>query len=270
MRNLLKFLFKFYIEASIHVALSVSALVHIFLLQHRLSTDFNLLGTIFFGTITGYNFVKYASVARLHHRSLTKSLRLIQVFSLGCFLLLIYYGLKLPEQTLLMIFSGGFLTFLYAIPLIYRKNIRSVSGLKIYIVALSWSVITVLVPIIHFKLPVSLNLMTNFLQVFIFVIALVIPFDIRDIAYDSKQLNTLPQILGIKNSKILAILLLLLFFILEILQKKLVVIESTSFIILLTGILIWKTSLKNSWYYCSFIIEAIPIIYWLLIYLFIV
>ena len=268
MKNLLKIFFRFYIEASIHVSLAVCALVYIFLLQHKLPIDFNLLSTVFFGTITGYNFVKYAPVAKLYHRSLARSLKVIQIFSFLSFLALIYFTPHLPLKTLFAIISGGILTFLYAIPVFYKKNIRSISGLKIFVVALSWSIISVALPAIHYSLPIDINLGLNFLQVFVFIIALIIPFDIRDIYYDGKELKTLPQVVGIEKSKILALLLIIVFFILELIQKKLVIIEATSFVVLLTGMLIWKTSSKNPWYYCSFIIESVPIIYGLVLLLF--
>ena len=81
-----KKLLDFYINASIHVALAVYAFVRITEFYLDLSYNESLDFFLFFATITGYNFVKYAGVAKLHHRSLTKNLRVIQLFSLSCFL----------------------------------------------------------------------------------------------------------------------------------------------------------------------------------------
>ena len=83
--KVLRRLFDFYINSSIHVALAVTSLVMVTLYEFELPLDFALVGFLFFGTITGYNFVKYAGVAGLHHRSLAKSLQAIQVFSFLCF-----------------------------------------------------------------------------------------------------------------------------------------------------------------------------------------
>ena len=79
--NFFKIIFNFYINASIHVGFTVYAFVRITEQYFGLSYNGNLNYFIFFGTITGYNFVKYASVAKLHHRRLTKNLKIIQIFS---------------------------------------------------------------------------------------------------------------------------------------------------------------------------------------------
>ena len=97
----LKTVFDFYIYASIHVAIAVICLVRITELYLNLPYDKNLLIFIFLGTITGYNFVKYAGVAKLHHKSLTSGLQIIQVFSFICFLALCYYAFLIPVKTLL-------------------------------------------------------------------------------------------------------------------------------------------------------------------------
>jgi len=84
--------FDFYLNASIHVSFAVLSFVKITEIYFDLPTNTPLNNFIFFGTITGYNFVKYAGVAKLHHRSLTTRLKAIQFFSFCCFLFLCYYG----------------------------------------------------------------------------------------------------------------------------------------------------------------------------------
>ena len=79
--QVLRTIFSFYINSSIHVALAVCALVGVTWLTYGISYNLSLLGFVFFGTITGYNFVKYAGVARFHHRSLTDALKVVQIFS---------------------------------------------------------------------------------------------------------------------------------------------------------------------------------------------
>ena len=78
--KLLSSVFSFYINSSIHVAFAVLAFVGISMLEYDLEIPNALWVFIFFGTITGYNFVKYAKIAGLRHRQLTNSLRTIQVF----------------------------------------------------------------------------------------------------------------------------------------------------------------------------------------------
>jgi hypothetical protein len=125
----LKSVFNFYINSSIHVAIAVCGFVGVSGLQFDISISNALLGFIFFGTITGYNFVKYAEVAKFKHRSLNSSLRTIQVFSFCSFLALLYYAYQLPLTTLLI--TGGFavLTFFYAISFLNYKNLRAFVGI---------------------------------------------------------------------------------------------------------------------------------------------
>ena len=105
-----KLLLNFYVNSSIHVAVAVYSLVRITESYFQLSYNENLDYFIFYATITGYNFIKYAGVAKFYHRSLTKSMRLIQIFSLLCFCLLVYYGLKLGTNTLFYFLPFGLLT----------------------------------------------------------------------------------------------------------------------------------------------------------------
>lgn len=259
-------IFRFYIEASIHVSLAVYALFRVFLLKNRLDPDLYLSGVVFFGAITGYNFVKYAPVAKLHHRSLTRFFKGIQFFSLVSFFGLVYCGIKLPINTLLVMAIGGVFVFLYAIPIVLKHNLRSLSGMKIYVVALSWVLTVVIAPTIHYNLTFDVIFLINCVQIFVFIVALIIPFDIRDLSYDSKKLKTLPQLIGVPRAKFVGIILMFVFFIAEFsVTKKPDALWATSLIAVLTVIFIYKTSNKNSKFYCSFYVESVPLIYWLLL-----
>jgi len=150
--NFLKAIFNFYINASIHVALAVYALVRVTEMYLGLDYNENLDFFIFYGTITGYNFIKYAGIAKLHHKSLTENLKVIQVFSLICFLLTLLYACKLSVSTLFFFLPLGVLTLLYAVPFLRgsSKNLRNITTLKIFLIALVWALTTVLLPVISF------------------------------------------------------------------------------------------------------------------------
>ncbi|MDF1518573.1 MAG: hypothetical protein P1P79_11570, partial [Lutibacter sp.] len=90
-----------------------------------------------------------------------------------------------------------------------------------------------------------------------------IPFDIRDVNADSKSLKTLPQFLGITNSKVLGTFLLFGFILLEIFKEhytdaRFLVVMTVSII---TGLFLWFSSPKRSRYYTSFWVESVPIIW---------
>jgi len=208
--NVLKRIFNFYINSSIHVALGVYALTWVTLIQFNIDYDENSLYFVFYATITGYNFVKYFGVAKFHHRSLAGWLKAIQLFSLIAFIALSYYTFKLNTDTLILIAILGVITFLYAIPMLPRKyfideqkNLRQINGLKVYVIALVWCFTTVFLPLVNNNVSIDSDVIITGFQRYIFVVVLMLPFEIRDLNYDNLKLGTIPQRIGVKKTKLL-------------------------------------------------------------------
>ena len=262
-------LFDFYINASIHVALAVGALAYITVWELRIDTSTYLLLFVFFGSITGYNFVKYSKLAGMYHRSLAHSLRAIQIFSFFSFGIVTFCLINLPLKVLWITAIFGAFTFLYAAPFIRQKSLRSLSGFKIFVVALVWAGVTVLTPLAMTESTLTMNIGLTFLQRFLFVIVLTLPFEIRDLQYDLTNLRTLPQRLGIRKTKFFGIVLLVLSMSLELLKDAINEPHFLSFIIvcLLAGLALIVSGKKQSGYFASFYVESIPIV-WMLISLF--
>jgi len=275
--SFLKKILDFYIDCSIHVALAVFSLSWITLIEFHIPYDENLLFFNFYASITGYNFVKYFGLARFHHRSLTRWLKLVQIFSLFCFVLMCYYAFQLEVRTLFVILVFGIITFLYAIPflpskMIYdsNKNLRNISGLKVYIIALVWAGVTVFLPLINNDHSINTDVVLVVAQRFVLVVVLMFPFEIRDLNYDNLKLATIPQKIGIKNTKIIGILLLMLFFFLEFFKDEInansiIALLITTFITLLLLIL---ANRNQGRYYSSFCVESVPILWLVLMMLF--
>ena len=218
----IKQLFYFYVNSSIHVAIAAYALTWVTLLEYNLKYDKNSLYFVFFATITGYNFVKYFGVAKFHHRRLADWLKAIQLFSLIAFIILAYYAFQLLVNSKILIVLLGVITFLYAIPLLPKKyfvddqsNLRQISGLKVYVIAIVWSLSTVVLPLIQNEIEIGADAVVTCFQRFFYIIVLMLPFEIRDLNYDSLKLGTIPQRIGVKRTKIIGIFLLILFFFLE-------------------------------------------------------
>lgn len=260
--------FAFYINSSIHVSLSVVALTYITILEYGIPVHWQLLAFLFLGSLTGYNFVKYAKIARLHHRDLARSLKSIQIFSALCFLFLIYFAFHVPINVLLLIGIFGLPTFFYAVPVVRHKNLRSLAGIKIFVVALVWAGITVIAPVVDSGNAVSADVLLTFFQRMLIVVVLMFPFEIRDIPYDSLNLKTLPQQIGIWNTKLLGEGILVLSLMLEFFKvstQRAYLVGILIFTVLLGGVLlISKTTQKR--YFSSFWVEGLPIV-WLLVYL---
>lgn len=265
--KILKSIFEFYINSSIHVALAVYALLRITEFYYNLPYNEALNYVAFYGTITGYNFVKYAGIAKLHHRSLTKNLRLIQVFSLLSFVLMCYYLTLLDVKVLFYCIPFSLLTLFYAVPVFkgLTKNLRNIGMLKIFIIAVVWTGVTSVLPLIVYK-SATINEYLYFIQRFLFVIVLTLPFDIRDMRYDKKSLQTIPQLIGVERTKKFGFVLLLVTLIIEFF-----VTPNSSFkfsygiVFFILLILLQRSKIKQSKYYASFLVEAVPIIWFLVL-----
>ncbi|MBB3124618.1 hypothetical protein FHS04_002141 [Mesoflavibacter sabulilitoris] len=274
--KIVKQLLDFYINSSIHVALAVYALSWITLLVFNLPYDENILYFNFYATITGYNFVKYFGIAKWHHRSLAKWLKVIQVFSFFSFLLMLFYAFRLEPKVIVVLTGLGLITFLYAIPfwpkqmyLDEHQNLRQISGLKVYIIAAVWAFTTVVLPILNNNQELETKVWITVLQNFVFVLALMIPFEIRDLKYDSIKLATIPQQIGIKKTKILGVLLLFFFLGLNVFKEEILIhflYKEVIVAFVLMLFTLFSTKNRNK-YYASFWVEALPIL-WLLLMLF--
>jgi len=268
--HIVKTIFNFYLNASIHVALAVYSFVRITELYFNLPYNETLDYFIFYGTITGYNFVKYFGIAKFHHRSLTNNLKIIQLFSLVCFVFLCYYGLQLEFRTLLFFVPFTLITILYAIPFLsgFKNNLRSLSYLKIVIVAFVWAGVTVVLPVYDVQESfVSLELVFSFLQRLLVVAILILPFDIRDVQFDAISLQTIPKKIGVERTKKLGYVLLMISLVFEFViapnSNYRNVFLCCFFIILF---LLMRATVKQSKYYSSFWVELFPVFWAVLLY----
>jgi hypothetical protein len=257
------------------VALGVYALTWVTLIQFDIDYDENSLYFVFYATITGYNFVKYFGVAKFHHRSLARWLKAIQIFSFITFIALCYYTCKLNANTLIIIAILGVITFLYAIPLLPKKyfiddqkNLRQINGLKVYVIAFVWCFTTVFLPLVNNNVSIDSDVIITGVQRYIFVIVLMLPFEIRDLNYDNLKLGTIPQRIGVVRTKIMGVLLLIVFMMLEFFKNELTSNAIVTMLIMLFITLLFVIfSQKNqSKYYSAFWVEALPVV-WLSILL---
>ncbi|HZJ35193.1 MAG TPA: hypothetical protein VFD29_01055 [Gillisia sp.] len=262
-----KKIFKFYINASFHVALAVVCLTDITIQEFDVPRNYKLLLFIFSASITGYNFVKYAGIAKLHHLSLAKNLRQIQIFSLTALIGLVY--LTFYQSISVLLFSGvlGLFTLLYALPLlVYNTSLRNLTGLKIFVIAFVWAGVTVLLPLTDHINVWKWDVFVVFLQRFFLVLALILPFEIRDLQFDLAQLRTIPQKFGVRGTRIVGLVLICLFVLLEFLKHQTSMANTISliFVAILLMILIRYSTTSQSKYYASFWVESVPILWWLL------
>lgn len=260
--------FKFYINSSIHVGLAVVAFTEISRFHLDLPVDYLLLLFIFLGTITGYNFVKYARLAGFRRRNLSKGLQSIQLFSLCCFAGLVWTAFFVKTPVLVVAILLGALNVLYALPLIKRKNLRAIGGIKVFVISVIWAGVTVLFPVIDAGAPLQSENILLLVQRFFFVLVLLLPFEIRDLRYDPPELRTLPQKLGVQNTKLLGLGLLALIALMNFFKDvPPAVLAVDFFIYLLTAALVWKASVDRHPLFTTFWVEGIPLLWGVLLWI---
>ncbi len=246
----------------------------------------DLLLFVFFGTIFGYNFIKHFEKEKLKGLQLKKlafdynyfveefqklKSKEKTTFIISCvsFVMSLFFLFKLKSETILSLIIPVLLTFCYAVSLGY-KTLRNISGIKIYVVAFVWAFVSVLLPIIESEIEFSTDGWIIIFQRFIFVVVLILPFEIRDLSIDDKWLGTLPQKIGVKNTKLYGLLLLLVFFFLEFFKEELLAINLLvmPLIFLTTILLLTLSNERQSRYYSSFFVEGIPILWVVLLMVF--
>ncbi|HLN74828.1 MAG TPA: UbiA family prenyltransferase [Prolixibacteraceae bacterium] len=112
------------------------------------------------------------------------------------------------------------ITLFYSLP-VFKRNVflfrlREIPLLKIFLISFVWSAITILLPIIQSALPFDrMHVILMLAERFLFVFAITIPFDIRDVVIDQQSgLKTIPILLGEKWSLRISNMALLLFMLL--------------------------------------------------------
>ncbi len=264
----LKNIFRFYINGSIHVALAMCALVQVTFMKFGIFGQHYFLLFSFLGAITAYNFVKYSKVSKLYHRRLTKSMKGIRVLTIVSCILFIYLAKEVSVEALIYMLPFSLLTVLYVAPVFpNKKNLRSLSGIKIFIIGVVWSGITVLVPLVHIRGDLNFDFLIEMIQRFLFIVVMMLPFEVRDLQYDDATLETIPQKIGVTRTKVFGSILLVVFLLLTVLKTDMlssIEILSTIIITTISLLFLWGTEKKQSEYYCSFWVESIPIM-WLVI-----
>jgi len=277
--NYLKRIFEFYIFSNIHVALAGFCITKITLLKFGYSENLTPL-FVAFSIVVSYNFIRLYEI-KYDHLSWLKEWFVkhkLQLFFLSfiAILGLVYsvFFTNFEKRSIYILIPFGFMTFFYVIPLFKIGNIevsfRNFPAIKILSIAISWAGISVFFPLFEVGYSFTNVVYLEFFQRILFVMAITIPFDIRDVTTDSKALKTLPQLIGIKKSKYLGIGLLSIFigidfFKLAISQSELIV---TIGIAIISALFLLFSSENNSRYYTGFWVESVPIIWFVLIYLF--
>jgi hypothetical protein len=263
--RILRKVFDFYIKSSIHVALSCFSLVRISQHDFNISTDFLTANFAFFGTIVGYNFVKYEALVRAKKNIIRLEIKAIAFLSLLSLILVGFYFFQLQRISQIIAFVLFILTLLYTIPFFpNRRNARNWAGLKIYIVALCWVGVTLILPVLNANIAFTTDFYLHCVQRFILIFVLILIFEIIDLYNDDPLLQTVPQQIGVRRTKNLGYVLLMLFSVLEFFKSNFQLLPLIFEIVIF--LFLAFANEKHTKYYTSFWVEGIPILWWLILF----
>lgn len=274
-----KKIFIFYIYSNVHVALAGFCMAKITLLKFE-NQGGVIAAFIALSIIVSYNFIRFYEM-KTNKLGLLKGWFLDHLKSLGALsvlsgvgLLFILFYLNFNLNALYILFPFVVMTLFYVIPLFKIGNrevsFRNFPGLKVFSIGIAWAGVSVLFPLYEVGIEFTLNVYLVFIQRILILIAIVIPFDIRDVKSDTEKLKTLPQVLGVYGSKWLGIVLIIMFVLLTLLDENPLNNELIINIVvaIITGLFLWFSSSERSRFYTSFWVEAIPIFWFILIVLF--
>jgi 4-hydroxybenzoate polyprenyltransferase len=214
MRQLLKRLTDFLIFSNLYIA--VAAVLFTVQSQIQLGMHPNwhpYLFLILFATLFEYNLHKFVAVFFYKHALLetkfswiARNLKLFYFIVFSSVAGFIIAACFAKWTVLVTLFPLGAITFLYSFP-VYKKGIkifrlREVPLVKIFIISLVWSATCILLPLVQAGLEVDPPLLVLLIaERFLFVFAITVPFDIRDMESDKKAgLKTLPLLVGQKRA----------------------------------------------------------------------
>jgi len=115
----------------------------------------------------------------------------------------------LPEAfsftaTLLLI-PSALVSVLYGARLKRLKwGLRAVPFVKIYLISVVWVVVTSVIPIVDSEIIWTAPIWLFLISQLFYLLAVTLPFDIRDLIHDDPAMKTLPQLLGFKSSRLLS------------------------------------------------------------------
>ena len=207
MRFIVKIL-DFLVASNIYVSVGAYTLTWLSLqIYNTENTELTLF--VFFSTLFAYNFIRLVRVHPMllegesnRHQSIFRLRILLWVICVLSGFISFYFFIEIYQSILPLLIVMAVISLAYALP-VYKKGdqllrLRDVPGIKIFLIAIVWSIVTE-----GFPALVSGNsiLLLPILERFLFIFALTIPFDIRDLRFDNQDLSTIPQYFGVRKAR---------------------------------------------------------------------
>jgi hypothetical protein len=228
-------------------------------------------GFVFFSTLFCYNYMRVFNFLKLKKNDTlplwiqnNKSLIYLIIITSGFFLL--FFCFFLGFSFLLLISPVIFVSLFYQSNIKLNGNFYSLRGIplfKIFLISVTWSYITLLVPLLYEGYVVDYSVLSFLFQRILFLIAVLIPFDIRDIKADNIQ--TIPNTVGVFRAKLFGWFCLFMIQVFLLIDVFNYTISAPFFIALfisieLTSIVLYFANENKSFIFYGIIVEGVSII----------
>ena len=220
--------------------------------------NFYYLILVFFATLFAYNF-QYISKQTLNKDRqkqsswISSNLSLIKIVTIVSFFVCVFLSLFIfTIQVLLVSLPVFLLVLFYKKGTLNKFSLRNIPLVKIIIIAFCWmcscSILPGLISNELFSIEMSF-------YIFSYIIAITLPFDIRDYHFDYKSIITLPHLFGLRATYFLSILILFLLLIMNQNNNSLLLFFSISLILILPSY-----KLRSEYYYL-FLLDGLLLVF---------
>ena len=177
---------------------------------------------VFFSTLATYNFQRVLRADELIHfdsdflnwiRNNKQLIIWIILISLIFDLMIGVVYFKELKPVLLVLIISLVLSVLYVFSL-KGRSLRGITFVKMYLIAAVWTLVVGVIPLI-LQEQISNEKIIFVSAHFFFIVGLCVPFDVRDLVYDSPTLKTLPQLVGVRWSKVISVVLVGIYYFLS-------------------------------------------------------
>ncbi len=287
MIRVLKKILDFIIYGNLFVAASVLSALWLTALQWGLPVKLDTLALfVFSATVFDYTLQRMISTRKIDREIPTPLMAWMQTHLLAELLLLMVSGLaafvfflRFPARMYFPLLLVALPALLYAFPLVFKTKsfrVRESAWLKIATVAFVWAAVSVILPYFYYEmyLPPK-EWLLPFFERFFLIMALILPFEIRDLDIDKAyHFQNVAHRLGKSRTLRLAAAFVLLVFLLEVLRlfppgrADLPVLLAFFIGSGLTLYLLRKSGKQHSDYFYLILLDAVPILILLLLLLF--
>ena len=253
-------IYRWIIYGNIWMALGAVSLTYSssIIMYDRVSIPILLI--VFFATLIGYNYQTLISVRAFKNNSpkdewFLANINLIKMIGYVSFICCIYLCVDNFSVKEMVLFLPFFLiTLCYRWPIL-GVALRDIPYLKIFLIALTWGFVTVLLPqYSEHDLVLNWSLILNNS---LYILGITIPFDIRDLETDSRSKKTIPQLFGVARALFIAVICISISGYLYYIEGYL----ALTLVCLFSVIIIMFSIKKRPDWYFSFIIDGLLLLF---------